>query len=72
MKRTLELPAFDNGIIFGPPSMAKQDVYTASTSKNYELGTKLYLDSERIYRYGLNGGTQLEINLMTSSIWSTP
>jgi len=67
MKRTLELPAFDNGIIFGPPSMAKQDVYTTSTTQKYELGTKLYLDSQRIYRYGLNGATQLAINLMTSS-----
>ena len=67
MKRTLEVPAFDNGILFGPPSMAKQDVYTTSTDKNYDLGTKLYLDSERIFRYSLNGAVALTKSLMTTS-----
>lgn len=65
MKRVLEVPAFDRGVLQGPQSCAKQDPWTESSTKNFAFGTKLII-GDRVWRYCLNGATGLSKALMTS------
>ena len=64
--RFLDLPSYDQGMIFGPGSEPKQGIFEESATQEHRLGAR-FIDGDRIFRYAKNAAVGLSKALMTQT-----